>query len=193
MASLQSSATISADINFYQEARGAYANTFLNLQGSLGYSMGVSGGSGEGPSQIDCIYSIASYTIPSGDTRQYDFKNLSGEGLASVYAISLTGLKGLVIRNHNTGQNEILLLEATGANAFTHLISGNVIIEPGGLYMYSNPLYGAAVTDTNKNLYITNIGSGAAFGAHGVPPGYNSGINISIIAVGVSGTGYDPG
>lgn len=194
--SISTSATISADIDFFQQASSVYSNSFLNLQGSLGYSIGVTGGSGFAHSQIDSIYTLNGHVVPSGETYHWDFKALSGEAFGANYSIQMTGLKAIIIRNNNTGINEVLVLKATGTDAFTNLFhssgSGNLRIDPGGIYMYSNPLYGVEVSSTNKNLYVTNVGSGASYGADGLvwgaPPGYNTGIAISVIAVGTTGS-----
>lgn len=195
MTTIQTTATISADIDFFQQESSSFSNAFLNLQGNLGYSIGVTGGSGFARSQIDSVFSLNGHIIPSGKTLVEDISSLSGEVFGTNYSIPMTGLKSLIIRNHNTGVNEVLLLKATGTNGFTNMFhnqgggTGNVRIEPGGIYMYTNPLYGVKVTPTNKDLYITNIGSGASYGDHGAPPGYNTGIAISIIAVGTTGLG----
>jgi len=187
MTSTSTRATLSADIDFFQESVSTYSSSFLNLQGNAGYAVSVTGGSGWYRGQIDSVYNLNGYVIPSGETRDYNFRALSGEAFGAPYSIVMTGLKGLIIRNHNTGINEMLVLKATGTNAFTNLFhgsgSGNIRIEPGGMYMYTNPLYGLAIEDANKTLYITNVGSGS--GAQGS----NTGIAISIVAIGTSGTG----
>ena len=195
MTYITTNATVSADIDFVQQGTSTYSRAFTNLQGSIGYSVGITGGSGDGLRQTDSIYNLAGHIIPSGETRQYDLRSLTQEPFGASYTITLTGLKAIVIRNHNTGLNEFLLLKATGTNAFTNLFrgvpddgagSGNIRIEPGGAYLYSNPYYGLPVTSTNRNLYLTNLGSGAAYGSHAF---YNTGIAISIVAAGTSGVG----
>ena len=181
--------TVSADIDFVQQGTSTYSRAFTNLQGSIGYSVGITGGSGGGDRQADSIYNIAGYVIPSGETREYNFTSLAQEAFGSSYTIAYTGLKSMVIRNHNTGVGEVLHLKATGVSGFSGLFhngSGDTRIEPGGVYLYTNPYFGIAVPSSGANtLYVTNVGSGAASPSLN----YNTGIAISIIAAGTSGTG----
>jgi hypothetical protein len=185
MTYITTTATVSSDIDFVQQGTSEYSRAFTNLQGSVGYSIGMVGGSGAGYRQIDCIYNLGGYVVPSGETREYDFRALYQEAFGSSYTISLTGLKAMIIRNNNTGINEILHLKATGLgfSGLFHGDSGNVRIEPGGVYAYTNPYFGVAVSDNESKLQITNVGSGS--GAEN----YNTGISISIVAAGTSGTG----
>lgn len=185
MTYITTTATVSSDIDFVQQGTSEYSRAFTNLQGSIGYSVGMVGGSGSGYREIDCIYNLGGYIVPSGETREYDFRSLTQEAFGAYYTIAMTGLKAMVIRNNNTGINEILHLKATGLgfSGLFHGDSGNVRIEPGGVYSYTNPYFGVAVPDNKSKLQITNVGSGS--GAQH----YNTGISVSIVAVGISGTG----
>ena len=83
----------------------------------------------------------------------------------------------------------MLLVKATGTNAFTNIFHGGsggpegVKIGPGGAYFYSDPYAGTPVTATNSVLNLINAGSGSG------PENYNEGIAVSIIIAGTSGTG----
>ena len=185
MSYITTTATVSADIDFVQQGTSTYSRAFTNLQGSIGYSVGITGGSGSADRQTDSIYNLAGYVVPSGETREYDFRSLTQEAFGATYTIALTGLKAMVIRNHNTGVGEILNLKATGLgfSGLFHGQSGNVRIEPGGVYTYTNPYFGLQVPENQSKIQITNIGSGS--GAQN----YNTGIAVSIVAAGTSGTG----
>jgi len=185
MTYITTTATVSADIDFVQQGTSTYSRAFTNLQGSIGYSVGLIGGSGSGDREIDCIYNLAGYVIPSGETREYNFRSLSQGAFGASYTIALTGMKAMIIRNHNTGIREILHLKATGLgfSGLFHGESGNVRIEPGGAYSYTNPYFGLAVPVNESKLQITNVGSGS--GAQN----YNTGIAVSIVAAGTSGLG----
>ena len=111
MSDINVSATVTSDIDFFQSETSTYSSAFRNLQGSIGYKVGITGGSGAGWSQADAVYSLAGYVIASGANREYDFKSLSQDAVGSSYVVSMTGLKALVIRNHNTGTNEVLRLQ----------------------------------------------------------------------------------
>lgn len=190
MTYITTTATVKADIDFLQQASSTYSAAFTNLQGSIGYSVGMTGGSGESVLQSDCIYNLAGYVISSGGTREYDFRSLSQDAFGSDYTMAMTGLKALVIRNHNTGVNEILHLKATGLNGFSGLFhgeSGNLRIEPGSVYMYTNPYFGINVSANESKLQITNVGSGGT--GDGSTWTGNTGIAISIVAAGTSGIG----
>ena len=187
MTNISTSATITSDIDFFQSENSTYSTAFRNLQGGIGYKVGITGGSGAGYSQADAIYNLAGYVIPSGSVREYDFKSLPQEAVGSSYVLSMTGIKALVIRNHNTGVNEALRLRATGLgfSGLFHGQAGDVRIEPQGVYMYTNPIFGLSVPSGASFIQIHNIGSGAP----SPTPTYNTGIAISIVAVGISGTG----
>ena len=187
MSDINVSATVTSDIDFFQSETSTYSSAFRNLQGSIGYKVGITGGSGAGWSQADAVYSLAGYVIASGANREYDFKSLSQDAVGSSYVVSMTGLKALVIRNHNTGTNEVLRLRATGLgfSGLFHGQAGDARIEPQGVYMYTNPIYGLAVPSGASWIQIHNVGSGASSPS----PNYNTGIAVSIVAVGTSGAG----
>ena len=189
MVYLTTSATIKADIDFFQQSSSTYASAYTNLQGSIGYSVGVTGGSGFGVSQTDCIYNLAGYIIPSGETREYDFRSLSQDAFGSPYNLSMTGVKAIMIYNHNTGVQEVLHLKATGLgfSGLFHGESGNLRIEPGSIYTYTNPVFGIEVPENKSRLQITNVGSGGT--GEGLTWTGNTGIAISIVSAGTSGTG----
>jgi len=182
-------ATIKADIVFSQQQTYAYSASNIVLQGSTDYSTSLVSGSGSEVRQIDSIYNIGGVTIASGATGVYDLRNLKQAVFGSQYTLSLTGLKGLIIENRATGVNEVLLLKATGTNAFTNIFHGGsggpegVKIGPGGAYFYSDPYAGTPVTATNSVLNLINAGSGSG------PENYNEGIAVSIIIAGTSGLG----
>ena len=177
--SVTTTATIKADIVFDQQQSFSQSTSNLVLQGSTDYTVSLSSGSGAEVREIDAIYNLGGSIISSGGTATYDLKSLEQPSFGTNYTISLTGLKGLVIRNHNTGITETLSLKATGTNAFTNLFnggSGNINIPAGGAYFYSDPFYGTAVTNSNKVLTLTSTGSG-------------TGVLVSVIIAGISGTG----
>jgi hypothetical protein len=182
-------ATIKADIVFSQQQTYAYSSSNIVLQGSTDYSTSLVSGSGSEVRQIDSIYNIGGVTIASGATGVYDLRNLKQDVFGSQYTLSLTGIKGLIITNQATGINEMLLVKATGTNAFTNIFHGGsggpegVKIGPGGAYFYSDPYAGTPVTATNSVLNLINAGSGSG------PENYNEGIAVSIIIAGTSGLG----
>tara|TARA_R110000824_G_scaffold60876_5_gene162540 strand:+ start:65 stop:640 length:576 start_codon:yes stop_codon:yes gene_type:complete len=182
-------ATIRADVVFsQQQSFGASASNIV-MQGSTDYSVPLNSGSGKEVREIDSIFNVGNFIIASGETESYDLSSLTQSAFGSNYSISLTGLKGLVIRNHATGVNEMLTLKATGANAFTSIFNGGsggpegIKISPGGAYFYSDPYWGTPVTASNKILNLTNVGSGSGVN------NYNTGLLVSIVIAGTSGTG----
>ena len=183
-------ATIKADIVFSQQQTYAYSNSNIVIQGSTDYSTSLVSGSGVQVREIDSIYNIGGLTIASGATGVFDLRNLSQSVFGSQYSLSLTGIKGLIIENRATGVNEVLLLKATGINAFTNIFHGGtggpegVKIGPGGAYFYSDPYAGTPVSATNSVLNLINAGSGGS----GLQ-NYNTGIPVSIIIAGTSGLG----
>tara|TARA_R110000824_G_scaffold15208_2_gene64126 strand:- start:476 stop:1048 length:573 start_codon:yes stop_codon:yes gene_type:complete len=182
-------ATIKADIVFSQQQTYDYSNSNIVIQGSTDYSAPLVSGSGTEVRQIDSIYNVGGMTIASGATGVFDLRNLSQAAFSSQYSLSLTGVKGLIIENRATGVNEILLLKATGTNAFTNMFHGGsggpqgVKIGPGGAYFYSDPYAGTPVSAANSVLNLINAGSGS--GAQN----YNTGISVAIIIAGTTGTG----
>jgi len=182
-------ATIKADIVFTQQQTYGFSASNLVLQGSTDYSVSVSSGSGAEVREIDSIFNIGGSTVPSGATGVYDLSSLAQSSFGASYSMTLTGLKALIIRNHATGVNEMLTLKATGTNAFTNLFHGGsggpvgVKIPPGGAYFYSDPFWGTPVTASNSVLNLINVGSGLG------DENYNTGIAVSIIIAGTSGTG----
>ena len=187
MTDISTTATVTSDIDFFQSESSTYSTAFRNLQGSIGYKIGITGGSGGGYSQADSVYNLAGYVVASGGVREYDFRSLSQDAVGSAYVVSMTGLKALVIRNHNTGVNEVLQLKATGLgfSGLFHGQAGDARIEPQGVYMYTNPIFGLPIPSGGSWIQIHNVGSGAPTPS----PNYNTGIAISIVAVGTSGLG----
>ena len=179
-------ATMQSDITFNQDTTYDYTDSITNFNGSLGYTIAVS--SGTGTKQIDGVFQDAGRIIGSGEIYEYDLQSLSQYAFGSSYTVSFTGVIGLVIKNENTGVNEILTLAPTGSNGFTNLLHGGtggpqgIKIAPGSVYNFTDTFYGTPVSATNKRLHITNVGSGS--GAQN----YNTGIAVSIIIVGNTGT-----
>jgi hypothetical protein len=182
-------ATIKADVVFSQQQTYGFSASNLMLQGSTDYSVSLVSGSGIEVREIDSIFNIGGLSIASGATGVYDLRSLSQSSFGTSYSVPLSGLKGLIIRNHATGVNEMLTLKATGTNAFTNLFHGGtggpvgVKIPPGGAYFYSDPFWGTPVTASNSVLNLINVGSGSGIN------NYNTGIQVSIIIAGTSGTG----
>ena len=182
-------ATIKADIVFSQQQSFGGSASNIVMQGATDYSISVSSGSGNEVREIDSIFNLGGITIASGETRSYNLNGLDQASFGANYTIALTGLKSLVIRNHSTGVNEMLTLKATGTSAFTNMFHGGsggpegIKISPGGAYFYSDPYWGTPVTASNKILNLTNVGSGSGIN------NYNTGIQVSIIIAGTSGTG----
>ena len=182
-------ATMKADIVFSQQQTYAYSNSNIVLQGSADYTTSLVSGSGTEVRQIDSIYNVGSLCICSGCTGVLDLRNLTQPAFGGSYTLALTGIKGLIITNQATGINEMLLVKATGTNAFTNIFHGGsggpqgVKIGPGGVYFYSDPYAGTPVTASNSKFYLVNPGSGRP------PDNYNTGICVSIIIAGTSGLG----
>ena len=181
-------ATVSTDIVFQQQ--DTFSNSFDNRQGSLGYSIGLTSGTGApaasgGASTIDSVYSLADYVLSSGQTLKIDFTSLSQTVWGSSFSINMTGIKSLGVYNQSTGLGYEVLLRASGSNALTEPFnggSGNIYVKPDSTYIYSDPYFGIKVDSSNKFLYIFNEG--------GVPVSgpANTGVKISVIAVGVTGS-----
>ena len=55
MSDINVSATVTSDIDFFQSETSTYSSAFRNLQGSIGYKVGITGGSGAGWSQADAV------------------------------------------------------------------------------------------------------------------------------------------
>ena len=66
---LNTTATLSVDTVFQQQ--DTETNSFDNRQGSLGYSQALT--SGTGSLNIDAVYNLQSYSIPSGSQLSIDF------------------------------------------------------------------------------------------------------------------------
>tara|TARA_R100000995_G_C3446464_1_gene105919 strand:+ start:48 stop:617 length:570 start_codon:yes stop_codon:yes gene_type:complete len=183
---VNTTATVRSDIDFNQDTTYQYTDTVASFNGSLGYVIGLS--SGTGTRQIDGVYEDAGRKIGSGNSYEYNLKALQQYSFGTSYNVSLTGIKSLVIRNENTGTNEMVTLAPTGSNGFTNLLHGGtggpegIKIAPGSVYQFTDTYYGTPVTANNRTLTITNVGSGS--GAQN----YNTGIAISIIVVGNTGS-----
>jgi hypothetical protein len=157
-------ATIKADIVFSQQQSFGGSASNIVMQGATDYSVSVSSGSGNEVREIDSIFNLGGITIASGETRSYNLNSLDQASF---------------------GAN----LKATGTSAFTNMFHGGsggpegIKISPGGAYFYSDPYWGTPVTTSNKILNLTNVGSGSGIN------NYNTGIQVSIIIAGTSGTG----
>jgi len=181
---LDTTATLSADISFKQQDLNT--NSTNNFQGNVGYSVALASGTGTLPKQIDSVYNLQEYVLASGATGTFNFQSLSQNIFNGTITLPMTGIKSLIIRNHNTGTNEYLLLAATGLQGFTNLFNGetgNVRVHPGGAYFYTDPYNGTAVTSANKYLHVMNAGPDHGNAAE------NTGIKITVVAVGITGIG----
>jgi hypothetical protein len=169
---LNTTATISADVVFQQQETDG--NTFDNRQGSLGYSTGVT--SGTGSLKINAIYNLQTASVSSGSSYATNFFALTQDIVGGSMPMVFNNLKTIVVENlsHTTGED--LSIRATGSNPLTEIFngaSGNLLIKPASTYMYSDIYTGATIDTSNKNLQVTNLGTGN--------------ILFNIIAIGVTG------
>ena len=173
MGTLNTTATIKSEIMFQQI--DTEANSVDNRQGSLGQTFSLSSGTGNGT--INAVYNVQDAVLSGiGSTWEIDFSAASQPIVLSSFGIGFNKINGLAIYNKETESGKSLFVRATGTDAFQEPFngqSGNLKINPKGVFLYSDSLVGATVDSSNKNFQIVNNHAGST--------------TFTVIAVGVSG------
>lgn len=168
---IQTTANISADIS-YTIVDNSNGQTFSE-NGSLGYRCDLV--SGTGVSGINAV-SFLSGILNSGESYRLDLQAIPKYIFGSAYNVNFLRLKSVAIENKATVSGQDISIRATGSNAFTNIFnsgSGNVLVKPKAVYMYSDPLGALPVSVSQRYLYLRNNS--------------NSGLPYKIILAGVSG------
>lgn len=167
---LTASVSISNDITFTLTKQGT--NTQSEV-GKLNYSRSLTNGTGSLQGNFGLI---SSGSLSSGTKQYFNLTGLTKESFGNNQTVGFDRIKGILIENNHTGYGQDLNVYATGATAFTapwRGSSGNVPVKPYAVWQYADPISGAVVDASNKQLTLENIGT--------------TGINWTLIVVGTSG------
>jgi hypothetical protein len=164
----------------------AYNNTRTNggqsdrESASNGFGFSMVSGTGVSAAPGNFFDSYAKYTgvIQSGDTIQLNFSGLTHELIDDTTESRVfSHINGFTFANNGTGSGDVLLVRATGTDAFTNILngeSGNLKINPYGTFQAIDYYGSTKVTGSNRLLHIVNTGS-------------VTGISYSYMAVGYTG------
>jgi|TARA_B100001939_G_scaffold337997_1_gene343067 hypothetical protein len=169
---LNTTATLSVDTTFQQQDTSA--NSTDNRTGSISYTQSLT--SGTGSLEIDAVYNIQDYALPSGETLSINFNSVAQPIVGGSISLSFNNIKSFAIHNSATSVGEDVKVAATGSNPLTEPFNGgagNLLVKPSSSYIYSDPYTGATVDSSNRNIHISNQGTGT--------------INLTVVAVGVTG------
>ena len=116
---------------------------------------------GTGANQANCIFHDQR-TLADGANETLDLY-ASGSLLDPFGdALTMTALKLLYLRNYSSDAN---LLVCGGTSADIPIFSNNsdqLIIKPGGYFLWTDPTAAGSVITTNKNLKLTHDGTGSS-------------------------------
>jgi hypothetical protein len=182
-------ATLSSDISYFFV--DSSAGSSINETASLGYGLTLDAGTGTG--QINAAVRYTGY-LPSGGSTDLSFIAFPKPILGGSYNVNFIDIKGLIVENQWNGSGAIggvfditspseiayLTLQAPGASGFTGLFNGTdgqVRLSPQSTWIFNDRLgvspQDAMLGTTNHILALVDSS--------------NSGIPVSVIAVGVTG------
>lgn len=139
--------------------------------GEIGISLSVSTGSGD--SQVNQIF-YEGNTLPSGQSVEYDFTDLTRTILESDINISFSNIKGVVIKNKSTDSADIISVSVTGSNPFSDLLSGftgEFLIYPNSAQSFFRPVDGWDIDSSSSRIRIKDL--------------YSYGVSYEIAVIGV--------
>lgn len=128
---------------------------------SLTYSKSVPTGSAGTPTNYFSDYAKSTGTLAAGANLEIDLSGIEHQTLAGPTVTRIfSHVNNFVFENTNaTGVSDILIVGATGTNAFTNMFnggSGSVRVSPYASFTYTD-YYGIPVTHDNRMLGIRNI------------------------------------
>lgn len=167
------SAIISSSLNWTQKdsSRG---DTIILDNGAIKYNYLFASGSDVG--QVNTIWTTTG-TLDVGEQRQFDLFALQRSMFGGIITTNFNGgsIKGIIIENLNTGLNQNLVFNTSGANAFSSPFqTGNVSINisPESAFVLGNK-FGYPVSTGQRYFYLKDIN-------------YSGGTLYEIAIVGVS-------
>ena len=172
--------TFASDITYAESTVGLFSTS---ESARIGFGYTFNSGTGDTNTDISNFFdSYAKYTgiVESGGISTLNFSGLTHELIdGSTESRSFLHINGFIISNNDTvDSGNILLIRATGTDAFTNLFngeSGNLRINPYGTFQYLD-YYGATkVTGSNRLVHIVNTGS-------------TTGVTYTYMVVGYTGT-----
>lgn len=148
-----------------------------NASTSQSYSMVSGTGVSAAPGNFFDSYAKYTGVLQSGSILTLNFSGLTHELIDdSTENRVFSHINGFEISNNATGSGEILLVQATGSDAFTNIFnggSGNIKVNPYGSFQYLDYWGATKVTGSNRLLNIVNNGT--------------TGIEYQYMAVGYTG------
>lgn len=171
-------ASFSSDISYNNTQTNGNQTDRETASNGFGFSMVSGTGVSAAPGNFFDTYAKYTGVLQSGDTLQLDFSGLTHELINdSTESRVFSHINGFTFVNNGTGSGDILLVRATGTNAFTNILNGetgNLKINPYGTFQYIDYFGATKVTGSNRLLHIVNTGS-------------VTGISYSYMAVGYTG------
>jgi hypothetical protein len=172
-------ASFSSDISYNNTITNGNQTDRETASNGFGFSM-VSGTGDTDTVPANFFDTYAKYTgvIESGQILTLNFSGLTHELIDDTTENRVfLHINGFTFANNATGSGEVLLVQATGANAFTNIFngeSGNLKVNPYGTFQYLDYWGATKVTGSNRLLNFVNAGT--------------TGISYSYMAVGYTGT-----
>lgn len=137
-------------------------STIQSESAKLNYSTTLTDGTGS--RQINYGV-VASGILPSGGKQYFNFSGLEKVIFDLSLTVQFSKIKGIVVENRETVYGWDINIHATGSNALTEIFnggSGNLLIKPYATYQYADPISGAIVDGSNRELTLEDVcGSGA--------------------------------
>ena len=169
--------TFYSDIAF-SEQTSDLINTSTNTRLNFGYTF--NSGTGNTDTDISNFFDTFAKYTGSIDSESQDILNFSGlthqRSDGSTETKSFVHINGVVISNNDTSDSgNVLLVRATGADAFTNVFngeSGNVRLNPYGTWQHLDYYGTTKVTGSNRLLTIANTGSTTSVGYTYMVVGY---------------------
>ena len=171
-------ASFSSDISYNNTLTNSFQTDRETASNGFGFSMVSGTGVSAAPGNFFDSYAKYTGVIQSGETIQLDFSGLTHELVTDTTESRVfSHINGFTFANNATGSGDVLLVRATGTNAFTNILNGetgNLRINLYGTFQAIDYFGATKVTGSNRLLHIVNTGS-------------VTGISYSYMAVGYTG------
>lgn len=159
MSDVTAYALISSDINFSLISTEDSGNTNSETS-AIDYQFEFTDGSGVG--QIDYAVSISG-NLSANSGQSFNFQQFPKAYFGLVSPVNFDTVKGIIVQNLGDTFGSNLNIHATGSYAFTGIFnynnSGNYLIKPSGVWLFTDVMSGVQVTANHNYLTLKNVSS----------------------------------
>lgn len=104
--------------------------------------------------------------LSSGGTKIIDLMALPRDIFGETVTITMSKVRGLIVKNKSTISGETFTVSVTGSQGFSDLFGGNpysIPVHPGSSVVFCNAIDGWDIDNTNNLIFLNDGGAGCDY------------------------------